>query len=640
MRFARLPFRAPVVAVLAAGALSCGVVPAASAAPPPARKEAIRVSPLPATREVSVVFDNHEPLADARFGRSRAENVRVLLAEAGAPVALFPLSALRQALSEPCRVAHLVRVNRLTREEKALVEAFVARGGRLVVHSSYSPDLAALFGLEPPRDEWAEAAAGDVWTGYALSAPLPLHAPSFVPNRTPRVPIIRPKPSGAKVVARWRSARGRQGQPALLRAPCGYWISRTLYDDAPASDRSRFLLSLSCTLSPPLWRASARALDEALWAPAGGARSCAEAERRLAAAAGPVREEVVHGLFRDIRALESGKKDLFSRGLFGASHTNLWEINRRVRLAYAAGHPLPAPRPGRVLAVWESSGYGPQSAGGWEGAARALASAGVTDLYLWAGSLGGAVADLPGVPPTDDRRRRGNPFPAAVAACRRYGVRVHAWLGTLQFRQPDDARRAAFVRAGRLLHDANGAPTDWLDPASKANADDLSRAVRALAASGVDGVSLDFLRYPDAPTREKRSAEAVTALLARLRADLRAAAPKCELSVAVYGGYPACANNVGQDWMLWLDRGLADRAMPMNYVSDLAGLRRLMGMQTRHRDRLLCGIGACARESSLDATGLVDQLREAYAGGYRGAAVYSFDDRFVEEFVPALRLAQ
>ena len=92
--------------------------------------------------------------------------------------------------------------------------------------------------------------------------------------------------------------------------------------------------------------------------------------------------------------------------------------------------------------------------------------------------------------------------------------------------------------------------------------------------------------------------------------------------------------------MLWLDRGLADRAMPMNYVSDLAGLRGLMAKQTRHRDRLLCGIGASARESVLDVPALVDQLREAYAQGYRGAAVYAFDDRFLEEFVPALLLAQ
>ena len=132
----------------------------------------------------------------------------------------------------------------------------------------------------------------------------------------------------------------------------------------------------------------------------------------------------------------------------------------------------------------------------------------------------------------------------------------------------------------------------------------------------------------------------VSRLSADERADLRAAAPRCELSVSVYGGYPACANNVGQDWMLWLDRGLADRAMPMNYVSDLAGLRGLMAKQTRHRDRLLCGIGASARESVLDVPALVDQLREAYAQGYRGAAVYAFDDRFLEEFVPALLLAQ
>ena len=115
---------------------------------------------------------------------------------------------------------------------------------------------------------------------------------------------------------------------------------------------------------------------------------------------------------------------------------------------------------------------------------------------------------------------------------------------------------------------------------------------------------------------------------------------KCELSAAVYGSYPACRDNVGQDWRGWLARGLVDRAVPMNYFASLDALRAFLERQREGRDRLVCGLGPCARESFLEPDELLEQLREAYSKGYAGAALFSFDARFVEDLVPALRIAR
>ena len=289
--------------------------------------------------------------------------------------------------------------------------------------------------------------------------------------------------------------------------------------------------------------------------------------------------------------------------------------------------------------MWVPNGRLPPACPSWRVAAAQLASAGVTDIYLYARSLAGAVAAIPGVPrvagaPAD-------PFPEAVAACRAFGVRVHAWLPALQFENAPDDRFAGFAKAGRLLHDPSGKAIGWLNPAVPANARDIALAAVSIARKeGVAGIQLDFVRYPDAATREKRSAAAVTELVARVRRELRAAAPACELSVAVYGSYPACRDNVGQDWRGWLARGIVDRAVPMNYFGSLGALRAFLERQRGGRDRLVCGLGPCARESFLEPDELLEQLREAYREGYAGAALFSFDARFVEDLVPALRIAR
>ncbi|MBR1836332.1 MAG: hypothetical protein IJ783_03510, partial [Kiritimatiellae bacterium] len=327
---------------------------------------------------------------------------------------------------------------------------------------------------------------------------------------------------------------------------------------------------------------------------------------------------------------------LFSRGLYGAAHSNLWNLVAAAKLAAAAAEPVRRPK-GAMLAVWEPTGFGGLP-GGWTEAAEKMAAAGVTDVFAWCGSPAGAVPDVPGVPSAGSRAGRPDPLASAVRECHARGIKVHAWVAALSFENPPPERMKAFEKAGRLLHGPDGRAIAWLDPGAEANAAEVSRIACALAARGVDGINLDFIRYPGS-SKEKTDAAKIEAVVAKVRADLAKAAPRATLSACVYGWYPGCIASRGQDWYAWLDKGLVDFAVPMNYAPDTAALRKIVDLQKRGRGRLVCGIGAGANESRLDAVGLLRQLREAYRAGYRGAAVYPFDARFAEELAPALESA-
>ena len=61
-----------------------------------------------------------------------------------------------------------------------------------------------------------------------------------------------------------------------------------------------------------------------------------------------------------------------------------------------------------------AKGGWPPGTNTWASCAEILSKAGVTDVYLYAGSLAGSLAAVPGVPADPGRRSRGDPFPAAV----------------------------------------------------------------------------------------------------------------------------------------------------------------------------------------------------------------------------------
>jgi uncharacterized lipoprotein YddW (UPF0748 family) len=225
-----------------------------------------------------------------------------------------------------------------------------------------------------------------------------------------------------------------------------------------------------------------------------------------------------------------------------------------------------------------------------------------------------------------------------------------------------------------------GTPALWLDPGAPGVADWYAKLVAELFARypGLDGLHLDYLRHPDVlpfspgsrfgvgmdfgygEASRERFAEAtgleaplgdrldhadawddwrrkqVTAVLARVREALRAAAPQAALSAAVLGYAERAYLSVFQDWLGWLEAGLLEFAVPMLYTRD----DRLLRYQAAAfaggiaGPKVWAGLGTWLfREDPALAVAQLQSVREL---GVAGHALFSWD---AIADAPALRAA-
>ena len=131
------------------------------------------------------------------------------------------------------------------------------------------------------------------------------------------------------------------------------------------------------------------------------------------------------------------------------------------------------------------------------------------------------------------------------------------------------------------------------------------------------------------------------AILAAARVRVKAARQGVWLTAAVLGKYPSCVESVGQDWMAWLDAGLIDYAVPMNYTEDGARYASYVAQQAKSKVRarkIISGIGVTANESRLGAVQVMEQVNVARRAGLAGVAFFDLDYTLVNDILPYLRL--
>jgi uncharacterized lipoprotein YddW (UPF0748 family) len=230
-----------------------------------------------------------------------------------------------------------------------------------------------------------------------------------------------------------------------------------------------------------------------------------------------------------------------------------------------------------------------------------------------------------------------------------------------------------FKQKGWTLQDVNGKDLNWLDPSHPEVRTYVINAVMEMAKMGVDGIHLDFVRFPDLPSslgprtkarfeqaRGKTSQwpkciteangahrrdflrwreEQIATTVLQIRTQLRAKAPNVQLSAAVFGKYPACVDSVGQDWLSWLRTGLIDYAMPMNYTENLEALNDWLGTQTadpRLAAKIVSGIGVTAAESRLGPIDVLRQIDIARKKKCKGVALFDLDETLRQRILPVL----
>lgn len=610
--------------------------------------------------------------SELTFSRAMARNLRRWLEDAGLDPVAFSDARAAEALAPPRTVAHLVNIDQPPPPVLAAIDAFLARGGKVVVYNSASQKLADRLGITVGR--YRAVPSFGAWSQFRFTEPPPMHAPPVVRQASASLREVSPASPQTRVAAWWEDRQGRRTPyAAWLRHPNGFWMSHVLLEDEDGESRRRLLSAITGACSPAAWRLTSDALLSRLGATV-GAEDFPAALRKLRSLSRPERAGEMEALLGEAETLHARVVAERRQGLHAAATSSLWELRKLLVEAHAS---VQKHWPGSVRAVWDHEGFG-LFLGDWEATCEALARNGVTDLFLLVATPTYAHAGIPGLAPSALQRAHGDQLAAALKAAKPRGLRVHAWISVFNPMGVSRADLADLEKAGRLLVHRDGRTLPWLDPRIPENRWRLVRTVRHLASAyPVDGVHLDYVRYPDLasglgggtraafekatgkpvgewprdvlyPARPRyreysafRSRQ-VSSLVTVARQELRAAAPRALLSAAVYGRYPLCVDSVGQDWGAWLRSGTLDWAVPMNYADTAKTYKGYLDDQSAFepalRRRILSGIGVTAAESSLNAVQVLEQIGAARAVGFGGYALFDVDATLRLEILPFLRL--
>ena len=346
--------------------------------------------------------------------------------------------------------------------------------------------------------------------------------------------------------------------------------------------------------------------------------------------------------------LADGDEDLKARLLasfVGAADPSAWSLaahRRRLSEQAAATRAYAlkqVPRAGEIHATWDHSGCGLYP-GDWAKTMRVLREARVTDLFVNVAGFGFAHYPSAVLPRSKTFAQEGDQLAACLAAAKGTGIRVHAWIICFSATRGTPAVMADYAKKGWRLKTAKGALTDYVDPSNAQVRARVLAAIDELQAKypALSGIHLDFVRWGDAAVKPKDAATVVTRFVSEARGRVRR--PRW-LTAAVYGKYPACVSTVGQDWYGWLDAGLVDYLVPMNYCDSnlkFAELLALQAMPRGHAKRLVSGIGVTANESRLDAKKVIEQINLARRFGFAGVSLFDLDTTLEKQIFPYLKL--
>ena len=319
---------------------------------------------------------------------------------------------------------------------------------------------------------------------------------------------------------------------------------------------------------------------------------------------------------------------------FAARKKAMLEANRKYALAQR-------PRRGEIRAVWEHSGQGLYP-GDWPRTFRELKRYGITDIFVNVAGAGFAHYPSKVLPPSNIFAKQGDQLAACLKAATGTGIRVHAWVMCFNGTRGSAARLDTFAKKGWRLRNKKGELTEYLDPSKPDLRRYLLTAIdEIMRRYAVHGVHLDFVRWYEGARLPKDATRPVSTFVVQARAAVKRIRPSALFTTAVFGMYPSCVGSVGQDWESWLDAGIVDWIVPMNYLEDNRKFALCVKQQCRvpsHAKRVVPGIGVTAVESRLGVRQVIDQVKLARQVGAAGVAFFDLDYTLVNDILPYLRL--
>ncbi len=315
----------------------------------------------------------------------------------------------------------------------------------------------------------------------------------------------------------------------------------------------------------------------------------------------------------------------------------------------------------------------------WDQAVANLKRNGFTAIVpnmLWGGSADYA-SDL--LPVTERARKEGDQIEACLKACRKHGIEVHIWKVNWNLGTAPEPFVEKMRAEGRLQRSSSGVEERWLCPSHPANfALERDSMVEVARKYAVDGIHFDYIRYPDGSKcycdgcRERFVASQmlrsdrrfpgikewprdvlrggplyadyqefrrgnITRLVKAVAEEARKVRPGIKVSAAVFPNWPACREEIGQDWGLWVREGYLDFICPMDYTASNREFRTRVQVQrdeVKGRIPLIPGIGASA--PGLDVVQTIEQAIITREEGAQGFIIFNYDRRIAGDQIPMM----
>jgi len=559
----------------------------------------------------------------------------------------------------------------LPKKEVDVLESHLKNGGKIIVFYSASERLAKLMhvrlGLYQVASRYGQ------WTSFLFTDPEKWHVPEMVFQESWNIWPVYPADKTASVIATWQNIKGElTGDPAWVTSKQGLWMSHILLDD-DAEAKQQMLLGLIAHYLPSVWpRAAWLCLQRA-----GRIDSCSNLSETISvisteAEKTTISPQVTSMLLKKARILFTQMLDDYELKSYASVVDKFHELRNTLVNAYAR---VQTPMRNEFRGVWDHQGTGIYP-GDWDETCRVLAKNGITAIFpniAW-----GGIAHYKSriLKQSDTVKRYGDQLAACVRAAHKYGLEVHAWIvcWNLQGSSPDEIKR--LKDEGRLLTKKDGTIFPWLNPAHPTNRKQTLAMCKEIASRySVDGIQLDYIRYPDQQTGfgpatrklfektirhkiknwpedvqqggndftafSKWRESLITSFVSDVNRTVKTEKPALKLSAAVYGRYPECKTTKAQDWGYWLKKDLVDFVSPMDYTMNAGEYRRLLENQSRlpnAQQRIFPGIGVTATESQLTADQVIEQILIGREFGYSGFMLFDLDPTLRDKILPLLSL--
>ncbi|MBI3947419.1 MAG: family 10 glycosylhydrolase [Armatimonadetes bacterium] len=610
--------------------------------------------PVPVSPRVVLVEPARPAATEAARSQARTAFGRVsgFLDLSGVPYRTLPDTSLSLSDLEGAGVA-LLPFNVLTDGNVASLAAFVAGGGRILAIYPQAPaGLFTLLGVTSAGSKEPEF-EGQL-RRIAFAADDVPGLPDEMDQSSWRSLLLTPL-EGTRVIG-WWEGKGQRTWPAVTLNRAGMLVGHILTGGGPRQKREFLLVALGY-LDGAVWGQSARARRVAALA------RLAEQRRRWLSLSGRPdlkgrKPRVDEFAAQARRLLEAVPPSPPSDAHHGRKAREAAVMAERAldRLESAM---TPAPR-GELRGFWIHT-YRPTD---WDAVMARAKAGGLNAAFVRVGRGGNTIYPNDFLPrDTWAEEAGGDELQRALDAARRHGLAFHAWRVVYHLGSAPEEYRQRMASEDRLVRDPDGTQSPWANPGDPRNQDLEHQVMMDLVSRyDIDGLHLDYIRYPDAPhtrfdygavsRREFERAAGVT--VERWPADVRTRSlraryeewqranisrlvervyegskkrkPRVQVSAAIWRNYPWCREGVRQDWPRWVRAGWLDFVVPMNYVTDTEAQGEAVRRQRRDigdARPLIAGIGSWQLQTSLD---VLAQVRAARAAGAKGFVLFSYND--------------